>query len=139
MPSASDAFRFYFNNLFGAAAVYDDSVLPAIREAAAELRQAVTPARVGFQSEVQAALRADAAATAMQRQEITDFLAGLAGVAVVAAGTVAGLRAGPYQAAPQQSETYTQPIPRSQYTTCRQNIAPLAPQFNSVSCETTSY
>jgi hypothetical protein len=87
VPAASEAYREHWDRMLEAAAVRDQSVLPVIQKAAADFKRTIAPARAAYFSDVQAALQADAAATAQQRQEIVDLL----GVAL--AGFAAGYAA----------------------------------------------
>jgi hypothetical protein len=87
VPAASRAFREYWDRMLQAAAIRDQSVLPVIDKAIADFGQAVTRAKAAYRSDLQAALQADAAETAQQRQELFDLL----GVAL--AGFAAGYAA----------------------------------------------
>ena len=87
VPAAFEAEREYWYRMLEAAAVRDQSVAPVIQKASADFTQAIAPAKAAYSSDVQTALRADAAATAQQQQEISDLL----GVAL--AGFAAGYAA----------------------------------------------
>ena len=93
VPAASEAYREFWDRELEAAAIRDQSVLPVIQKAEADFGQAVAPATVAYRSDLQAALQADAAATAQQQQEIADLL-GLA-LAGFAAGYTAPAARGP--------------------------------------------
>jgi hypothetical protein len=87
VPAASEAYREFWHRNLEAAAVRDQSVQPVIQKATDDFNQTIAPAQAAFRSDVQAALRADAAATAQQQQEISNAL-GLA-LAGFAAGYAA--------------------------------------------------
>jgi hypothetical protein len=90
IPAASEAYREYWDQMLEAAAIRDQSVLPVIQKAQADFGQAVAPARAAYQSDVLAALQADATASAQQQQEIANALGlALAGFAAFAGGYAA--------------------------------------------------
>ena len=74
VPAASQALREYWDRMLQAEAVRDQSVLPVQQKATSDFTQAIAPARAAYQSDVQAALQADAAATVPQQQEISNAL-----------------------------------------------------------------
>jgi hypothetical protein len=93
VPAASDAFVSFFNRQLAIAAVYDRMALPELEAAKTRFNAAINPARDAFRSEVQAVLRADAAATTQQRQDIINLLTARAQTTIAVAGAVAGVRA----------------------------------------------
>jgi hypothetical protein len=105
VPAASNAFHEYFDKMLAAAAVYDASVLPVTQNAVDDYNKAIAPALNAIRSEIQAALQADAANTARQREEATDLLA------VLALGFLSGYNEG------RAAEQARQPISTSCTTT----------------------
>ena len=87
VPATSQAYREYWGRILQTAVVFDQSMLPVTQKATDDFNQAIAPARAAYMSAVQAALQADAAATARQQQETADLL----GVAL--AGCAAGYAA----------------------------------------------
>jgi hypothetical protein len=92
VPAATNALNEFFDSKIKGATAYDRFVLPAIQTARVDFKNSIQPAKAAFISEVQAALQADAAATARQRQEISDLLLALVQTTIAVAGAVADVR-----------------------------------------------
>jgi hypothetical protein len=132
IPAAAAAYDDYWNEVIGAANIYDASVSPATQEAQAEYRSALMPPQAAFRSQLQAALANDAAKTEKQRQDIANILTGLASAALIVVGAAASVAAAQHPPVVQYVPQPAQNTVHIQQTNCSQFL-------NAVDCTSVSY